>query len=110
MPAKHRIAVVPGDGIGHEIVPAALDVLNAALEPTESELETTEFPFGAGHYRSHGMFMPSDGLDILRPFDAILFGAVGLPEVEVGDLFALLDTGAYQEVSASNFNAMPRPA
>jgi diaminopimelate decarboxylase len=39
-----------------------------------------------------------------------LLGAVQLPEVEVGDVFAFLDTGAYQEVSASNFNAMPRPA
>ena len=39
-----------------------------------------------------------------------LLGAVGLPEIEVGDLMAFLDTGAYQEVSASNFNAMPRPA
>ena len=39
-----------------------------------------------------------------------LLGAVSIPDVEEGDLFALLDTGAYQEVSASNFNAMPRPA
>jgi diaminopimelate decarboxylase len=39
-----------------------------------------------------------------------LLGAVRLPEVEIGDTFAFLDTGAYQEVSASNFNAMPRPA
>ena len=39
-----------------------------------------------------------------------LLGAVSLPDVQLGDLFAFLDTGAYQEVSASNFNAMPRPA
>jgi len=82
MTDTYRIAVVPGDGIGPEIGPAALDVLHAAVEPTGSRLETTEFPYGAGHYRDHGAFMPPDGLDILRGFDAILFGAVGLPEVD----------------------------
>ena len=82
MPTQYKIAVVPGDGIGHEIVPATLDVLHAALESTGNELVTTEFPFGAGHYLKHGAFMPPDGLEMLRPFDAILFGAVGLPDVD----------------------------
>ncbi|MHC4180797.1 MAG: isocitrate/isopropylmalate dehydrogenase family protein [Planctomycetota bacterium] len=77
-----RIAVVPGDGIGTEIIPPTLTVLQAAMEPTGGRLETTTFPFGAGHYRAHGAFMPPDGLDVLRRFDAILFGAVGLPEVD----------------------------
>jgi tartrate dehydrogenase/decarboxylase/D-malate dehydrogenase len=52
------------------------------LEPFGATIETTEFPFGAGYYLEHGVFMPPDGMDILRPFDAILFGAVGLPEVD----------------------------
>jgi len=82
MSHSYRIAVVPGDGIGNEIVPVALDVLHAAIAPMGNRLETSEFPFGAGHYREHGMFLPPDGLEILRPFDAILFGAVGLPEVD----------------------------
>lgn len=82
MTAVHRIAVVPGDGIGKEIVPAALEVLDAALAPSGSRLECSEFPWGAGHYREHGEFLPADGLDVLRPFDAILFGAVGLPDVD----------------------------
>ncbi len=82
MAATYRIAVVPGDGIGREIIPPTLDVLHAALEPTGSRLETTTFPFGAGDYLTHGAFMPPDGLDLLRRFDAILFGAVGLPEVD----------------------------
>jgi tartrate dehydrogenase/decarboxylase/D-malate dehydrogenase len=82
MAATYRIAVIPGDGIGQEIIPPTLDVLHAAPEPTCSRLETTTFPFGAGHYRAHGAFMPPDGLDELRRFDAILFGAVGLPEVD----------------------------
>jgi tartrate dehydrogenase/decarboxylase/D-malate dehydrogenase len=82
MPRDYKIAVVPGDGIGPEIVPPALDVLQEALGPSGAQLQCTEFPFGAGHYRQHGQFMPADGLEILRPFDAILFGAVGLPDVD----------------------------
>ncbi len=82
MSTTYRIAVVPGDGIGREIIPPALEILRAALQPAGNRLETTEFPYGAGHYRAHGEFMPPDALDILRPFDAILFGAVGLPEVD----------------------------
>jgi tartrate dehydrogenase/decarboxylase/D-malate dehydrogenase len=82
MSSTYEIAVVPGDGIGHEIIPAALDVLRAALSTQDAAIQTTEFPFGAGHYLKHGEFMPPDGLSLLRPFDAILFGAVGLPEVD----------------------------
>lgn len=82
MPNSYKIAVVPGDGIGREITPITLSVVRAALKPSAVTIETTEFPFGAGHYKEHGVFMPPDGLDILRPFDAILFGAVGLPDVD----------------------------
>lgn len=81
--AEHwRIAVVPGDGIGPEIIPAAVDVTDAALEGEAVRIEWTRFPYGAGHYRDHGVLMPPDGLEILRPFHAILFGAVGLPGVD----------------------------
>jgi tartrate dehydrogenase/decarboxylase/D-malate dehydrogenase len=76
---KYSIAVVPGDGIGHEIVPASVDVLQAA---TDHRLQITQFPYGAGHYKQHGHFMPEGALDQLRKFDAILFGAVGLPDVD----------------------------
>jgi tartrate dehydrogenase/decarboxylase/D-malate dehydrogenase len=82
MSIKHRIAVVPGDGIGKEIIPVTLEVLQAAIEPTDSQIDTAGFPFGAGHYKTHGTFMPASGLEMLRSFDAILFGAVGLPEVD----------------------------
>lgn len=82
MTSDLRIAVVPGDGIGREITPAALEVMRAALGPAGRRIEATELPWGAGHYRDHGVFMPEDGLERLRSFDAILFGAVGLPEVD----------------------------
>jgi tartrate dehydrogenase/decarboxylase/D-malate dehydrogenase len=76
------VAVVPGDGIGPEIVAAALHVLSGACERGGVELDCAEFGWGAGHYKAHGRFMPPDGLETLRSFDAILFGAVGLPDVD----------------------------
>jgi len=79
---QYNIAVIPGDGIGHEIIPVGLKVLNAAASHHNFELATEFFPWGAGYFKDCGAFMPSDGLDILRPFDAIYFGAVGLPDVD----------------------------
>lgn len=79
---KYNIAIVNGDGIGNEIVPASWSVLEAAAAAYQFELASTSFPWGAGYYKEHGDFMPADGLDTLAQFDAILFGAVGLPEVD----------------------------
>jgi tartrate dehydrogenase/decarboxylase/D-malate dehydrogenase len=79
---NYKIAIVNGDGIGHEIVPMGVDVLKAAANKFNFKVETTNFPFGAGYYQQHGDFMPTNGLEILQDFDAILFGAVGLPEVD----------------------------
>jgi tartrate dehydrogenase/decarboxylase/D-malate dehydrogenase len=76
-----RIAVVPGDGIGKEIVPAALRVLDEAAKGNFA-VETTDFKWGAGFYKTTGAFMPPNGLDILKVYDAVLFGAVGLPDVD----------------------------
>jgi tartrate dehydrogenase/decarboxylase/D-malate dehydrogenase len=79
---KYRIAIVPGDGIGPEIVPAGVNVLNAAAERFGFQLEYEEFPYGAGYYKQTGTFMPDDALNVLNGFDAIYFGAVGLPDVD----------------------------
>jgi tartrate dehydrogenase/decarboxylase/D-malate dehydrogenase len=78
----YKIAVVPGDGIGREIVPAGLKVLRAAAEKYRFSLETQQFPWGAGYYKQQGVFMPEDGLETLKTFDVIYFGAVGDPEVD----------------------------
>jgi len=78
---NYRIAVVPGDGIGNEIIPAAIDVLKK-VAINKFGLEMSRFDWGAGYYKKNGVFMPADGLDILKGFDAILFGAVGLPDVD----------------------------
>ena len=74
-----RIAVIPGDGIGHEVVPAAIRTLDAAAHAGGFELQWEYFPWGSEHYFAHGRMMPADALDRLRPFDAIFFGAVGDP-------------------------------
>jgi len=78
----YRIAVIPGDGIGNEVVPEAVRVLDAAAEITASyRLTYEQFPWGCEYYLRHGVMMAADGLEVLRPFDAILFGAVGFPTV-----------------------------
>lgn len=79
---KYKIAVVPGDGIGLEIVPAALKVVDAAGQKPDFKCEKEFFPWGAGNYLRYGEFMPENGLEILKAFDAIFFGSVGLPEVD----------------------------
>jgi tartrate dehydrogenase/decarboxylase/D-malate dehydrogenase len=78
----YRIAVIPGDGIGREVIPEGLKVLDA-LAAQDSGLQFTfeSFPWGCDYYLANGRMMPEDGLDRLRPFDAIYFGAVGWPGV-----------------------------
>jgi tartrate dehydrogenase/decarboxylase/D-malate dehydrogenase len=76
---RYRIAVIAGDGIGREVIPAALSVLSAAADGFR--LETTEFPWGCDFYRQTGRMMDADGLERLRAFDAIFLGAVGTPGV-----------------------------
>lgn len=73
-----KVAVIPGDGIGTEITPLAVDVLRTLADVTGAfTADYTEFPWGSAYYQQHGEMMPPDGLTRLRGFDAILFGAVG---------------------------------
>ncbi len=82
MTHEYTIAVVPGDGIVHENVPASVRVLQAAAKRCGFTLSLEEFPYGAGHYQKTGSFMPVDGPEALSRFDAVYFGAVGLPDVD----------------------------
>src|SRR4051794_29920510 len=79
---SYRIAVIPGDGIGNEVTPAALRVLERAGTRHGARFEWTSFPWGSAHYFEHGRMMPADAVDRLRPFDAIFFGAVGDPRIQ----------------------------
>jgi tartrate dehydrogenase/decarboxylase / D-malate dehydrogenase len=77
----HDIAVVPGDGIGHEVVPAAQRVLERAGERHGVRLRWHELDWGCERYLRTGAMMPADGLDELRGHDAVFLGAVGAPRV-----------------------------
>ena len=78
---QHRIAVIPGDGIGQEVIPPTLALLEACGERFGIGFEWRHFDWSAGYYFRHGRMMPEDGLDQLRPYDAILLGAVGHREL-----------------------------
>lgn len=77
----YQIALIPGDGIGREVIPAGVKVLEVLAKEFHFGLQMTEFPFSCAYYQQHGEMMPADGLDQLRPFQAILLGAVGAPNV-----------------------------
>lgn len=78
----YAIALIPGDGIGQEVTPEGVKVLQAAAELDGGFRITFEaFPWGCDYYLAHGEMMPHNGLQILEPFDAIYFAAVGFPSV-----------------------------
>jgi tartrate dehydrogenase/decarboxylase / D-malate dehydrogenase len=77
-----HIAVIPGDGIGNEVAPEGVRVLNTAAEVSGSfKMHYDYFPWGCENYLKTGEMMAKDGLKILKDFDAIYFGAVGFPTV-----------------------------
>jgi tartrate dehydrogenase/decarboxylase / D-malate dehydrogenase len=78
----YQIACIPGDGIGKEVVPAGQTVLAALAAASSSfAFEFENFGWGGDWYRAHGEMMPANGLDALRPKDAILFGSAGDPAI-----------------------------
>jgi tartrate dehydrogenase/decarboxylase/D-malate dehydrogenase len=79
--ATHKIAVIAGDGIGREVVPAGIEVIEAAGRRFGVEFQWTEFDWSCERYAKTGEMMPKDGLDRLRGFESIFLGAVGWPGV-----------------------------
>lgn len=78
----YKVACIPGDGIGKEVIPAGQEVLQAlAASGAGFAFEFTSFGWGGDWYRAHGKMMPDDGLDALRGMDAILFGSAGDPHI-----------------------------
>ena len=79
---EYKIAAIPADGIGPEVIEAGRAVLGALSERTgDISFKFTQFDWGSDWYKKHGKMMPDDGLDQLRDFNAIYFGAVGAPDV-----------------------------
>src|SRR5271165_4493388 len=78
--SKHRIAVIPGDGIGNEVVPEGLRVLDAAAAKFGIDLHYDHFDFSScDYYLKHGKMMPDNWKELIGGHDAIFFGAVGWP-------------------------------
>lgn len=78
---KLEIAVIAGDGIGNEVVPAAIEVLEAAGARHGLAFNWTRFPWGCEYYTREGRMMPADGIERLQRHDAVFLGAVGHPDV-----------------------------
>jgi len=77
----YRIASIPGDGIGKEVIAAGVEVLNALAEKEGFKLEFEHFDWSSERYLRTGAYIPEGGLEKLKTFDAIFFGAVGAPDV-----------------------------
>ena len=78
---RYRIATIPGDGIGPEVIPAGLAVLNHVARRHGFAIDAVTHPWGCDYYLAHGRMMAANGLDVLRGSDAIYLGAVGAPSV-----------------------------
>ena len=78
----HKIAAIPADGIGPEVIAAGLEVLSALADRDgQFSINVEHFDWGSERYKTTGRLMPEDGAERLRDFDAILFGSVGAPDV-----------------------------
>ncbi|MEA3195611.1 MAG: tartrate dehydrogenase/decarboxylase / D-malate dehydrogenase [Betaproteobacteria bacterium] len=76
---SYRIASIPGDGIGNEVIPAGIEVLQKLQDGFRLEFE--HFDWSSARYQKEGAYIPEGGLERLKKFDAIFFGAVGAPDV-----------------------------
>jgi isocitrate/isopropylmalate dehydrogenase len=78
--SNYRIASIPADGIGPEVIEAGITVLKKLASTLDTfDLEFINFDWSSDTYKKTGKYMPDDGLKTLKTFDAILFGAVGAP-------------------------------
>jgi len=77
----YHVALIPGDGIGRELIPEAVRVIEALSNHYRFDMQFQEFPYNCQYYLKNGVMMPDDGIEKLRQFDAIFLGAVGDPQV-----------------------------
>lgn len=78
----YKIAAIPGDGIGKEVIAAGVEVLNALAKRAGGfQFKFDHFDWGSDYYKKHGIMMPENGRDAIKDHDAIFFGAVGAPDV-----------------------------
>jgi tartrate dehydrogenase/decarboxylase/D-malate dehydrogenase len=75
----YKIALIPGDGIGKEVVPEGVRTMRVLAKKFGFEASFAEFPYSCQYYIDNGVMMPPDALETLKSFDTILLGAVGAP-------------------------------
>jgi tartrate dehydrogenase/decarboxylase/D-malate dehydrogenase len=109
--SNYTISLIPGDGIGQEVVPEGVRVLEEAGRRFGISLRWAELPWGCDYYRKTGRMMPADGLDTIRDHDAIYLGAVGFPGVpdhlSLWDLLIRIRRGFQQYVNLRPIRLMP---
>lgn len=93
-----RIAVIPGDGVGPEVIDAAVPVMRSALNHRGESLEVVELDWGGERFLRTGSAMPADAADIVRGTEAVLFGAVGRPDIPDHELVWGLIIGLRQQL------------
>ncbi|HEY7889365.1 MAG TPA: tartrate dehydrogenase [Steroidobacteraceae bacterium] len=112
--SRHRIALIPGDGIGREVVPAGVEVLEAAAARFGISFEWDARPWGCDYYRQTGRMMPENALADIRHHDAIYLGAVGFPgvpdHVSLWGLLIEIRRGFEQYVCLRPIRLMPHVA
>ncbi|MCX7665663.1 MAG: tartrate dehydrogenase [Gemmataceae bacterium] len=79
--SKHQIAVIAGDGIGPDVIEQAIRAIDATAKKTGTQYEWNRLPWGSEFYKKTGHILPADGWETLKKHDAILFGAIGSPDV-----------------------------
>ena len=78
----YKIAVIPGDGIGTEVIDSGVEVLKALSKSVQNlPIEFHQFDWGAEYYKKHGVMMPDEGVDELKDYNAIYFGSAGVPDI-----------------------------
>src|SRR5262245_24842515 len=109
--ATFRIAVIAGDGIGKEVIPAGIGALEAAARGSDVTLSFTEFPWGCEFYLAHQRMLDEDAFEQLGKFDAIYLGAIGAPTVpdhiSAGDMILPLRKVFEQYVNLRPMRLLP---
>lgn len=101
----YRIASIPADGIGPEVIEAGVTVLKKFAETLDTfDLDFTNFDWSSDYYKKHGRYLPENALETLKKYDAILFGAVGAP-----GMFTVVISFFLEEVSDTSINRCTRP-
>jgi len=101
MSTTYKVAVIPGDGTGPEVVREGIKVLNAAAAKFNFKLEYQNFDFGGDRYLRTGETLPESAINEFKQFNAIYLGAIGHPDVKPG----ILEVGKFSKYSVHGYSS-----